>query len=52
LAILKILQREFRKRYLHNSQRTKTNADNEAIHNAFCNGWLLRSYGSIEDKFL
>ena len=33
-------QRGFSKRYLHNSKRTKANADNEAIHNAFRNGWL------------
>jgi len=33
-------QRGFSKRYLHNSQLTKANADNEAIHNAFRNGWL------------
>jgi len=33
-------QRGFSKCYLHNSQRTKTNADNEAIHNTFRNGWL------------
>jgi len=33
-------QRRFSKPYLHNSQLTKANADNEAIHNAFGNGWL------------
>jgi len=33
-------QHRFSKRYLHNSQLTKTNADNEAIHNAFGNDWL------------
>jgi len=33
-------QRGFRKRYLHNSQPTKANAYNEAIHNVFRNGWL------------
>jgi len=33
-------QRGFSKRYLNNSQLTKANADNEAIHNAFRNGWL------------
>jgi len=33
-------QRGFSKRYLHNSRCTKVNADNEAIHNAFCNGWF------------
>jgi len=33
-------QRGFSKRYLRNIQRTKANADNEAIHNAFRNGWL------------
>jgi len=33
-------QRGFSKRYLHNSHLTKANADNEAIHNAFCSGWL------------
>jgi len=26
-------------RYLHNCQLTKENSDNEAIHNAFRNGW-------------
>jgi len=31
-------QRGFSKCYLHNSQRTTANADNEAIHNAFGNG--------------
>ena len=32
----------FSKRFLHNSQITKANAGNEAIHidNAFSNGWL------------
>ena len=35
-------QRGFSKRYLHNSQLTKANADNEAIHNdiAFGSDWL------------
>jgi len=33
-------QRGLSKRYLHNSQRTKANADNEAIHNVFRSGWL------------
>jgi len=33
-------QRGFSKRYLHNSHLTKENADNEAIHSAFRNGWL------------
>ena len=33
-------QHGFSKRYLHNSQLTKANADNETIHNAFGNGWL------------
>jgi len=33
-------QRGFRKPYLHNSQLTKANADNESIHNAFRNDWL------------
>jgi len=35
-------QRGFSERYLHNSHCTKANADfdNEAIHNAFRNGWL------------
>jgi len=33
-------QRGFSKRYLHDIQRTKANADNEAVHNAFRNGWL------------
>jgi len=33
-------QRGFSKPYLHNSQLTKANVDNEAIHNAFSNGWL------------
>jgi len=33
-------QRGFSKRCLHSSQLTKANADNEAIHNAFRNGWL------------
>jgi len=33
-------ERGFSKRYLHNSRLTKANADNEAIHNAFRNGWL------------
>jgi len=31
-------QRGFSK--LHNSQLTTANADNEAIHNAFSNGWF------------
>ena len=30
----------FSKRYLHSSQLTKANADNEAIHKAFGNDWL------------
>jgi len=30
----------FSRRYLHNSQRTSSNADNEAIYNAFRNGCL------------
>jgi len=33
-------QRGFSKRYLHNSHLTNANAGNEAIHNAFCNGWV------------
>jgi len=34
-------QRGFSKRYLHNSQLTKANVDNEAIDNeVFYNGWL------------
>jgi len=33
-------QHGFSKRYLHNSQRTKANAINEAIHNACRSGWL------------
>ena len=33
-------QHGFCKRYLHNSQLTKANADSEAIHNAFGNDWL------------
>jgi len=33
-------QRGFSKRYLHNSQRTKANADSEAIHNVFRKGLL------------
>ena len=33
-------QRGFSKRFLHNSKRIKANADNEAIHNLFRNGWL------------
>jgi len=33
-------QRGFSKRYLHNSQLIKAGADNEAIHNAFRDGWL------------
>jgi len=33
-------QHGFSKRYLHNSQLTEANADNEAIHNAFGNDWL------------
>jgi len=32
-------QHGFSKRYLHNSQLTKANADNEAIHNAYGNDW-------------
>jgi len=33
-------QRGFNRRHLQNSQLTKANADNEAIQNAFGNGWL------------
>ena len=33
-------QRGFSKRCLRNSKRTEANADNEAIHNPFRNGWL------------
>jgi len=33
-------QRGFSKRYLHNSQLTRANALNEAIHYAFSNVWL------------
>jgi len=33
-------QRGFSKRYIHNCQLTKANADIEAIHNSFRNGWL------------
>jgi len=33
-------QHGFSKRYLHNSQLTKANPDNEAIHIAFGNDWL------------
>jgi len=33
-------QRGFSNGYLNNSQLTKENADNEAIHNAFRNGFL------------
>jgi len=35
-------QRRFSKPHLHNSQLTKANADNEAIHNAFRSGWLKK----------
>jgi len=34
------IKRGFSKCYLHNIQCTKANADNEALHNAFRNGWL------------
>jgi len=33
-------QRGYSKRYLHNSQQTKANTDNEAIHSLFRNGWF------------
>jgi len=33
-------QHGFSKRYLHNSQLTKADADNKAIHNSFGNDWL------------
>ena len=33
-------QRGFSKRYLHNSQLIKANADNEAVRNAFGYNWL------------
>jgi len=41
-------QSGFRKHYLHNSQLTKVNADNEAIHNAFCNGCLWEVMGRVK----
>jgi len=41
-------QRGFSKRYLHNSKRTKANADNEAIHNAHRNGWLGEHMGCMK----
>jgi len=41
----------FSKRYLHNSQRTKANADNEAVHSAFRNGWLYEIMGCGKINF-
>ena len=38
-------------RYLHNSQLTKANADNEAIHNAFSNGWLWKVMDDVNINF-
>jgi len=44
-------QHGFSKRYLHNSQRTKANADNEAVHSAFRNGWLYEIMGCGKINF-
>jgi len=45
-------QRGCSKRYLHNSQLAKANADNEAIHNAFRDGWLDEVMGGVKINFL
>jgi len=37
---------------MHNSQFTKANADNVAIHNAFRNGWLWEVMGCEKINFL
>jgi len=44
-------QSGFRKHYLHSSQFTKVNADNEAIHNAFRNGCLWEVMGRVKTNF-
>jgi len=41
----------FSKHYLHNSQLTKANADNETIHIAFRNGRLKEVMGRVKINF-
>jgi len=44
-------QRGFSKCYLHNSQRTKANAHNEAFHNAFRKGILFCQRQNSHDLY-
>jgi len=37
--------------YLSNSQLTKANANNEAIHSTFPNGWLQEVTGGVKINF-